>query len=50
MSKIIQFLDTHFGAFLIAGLVMGLINPALSGRLMPLLEPGLGLYGNRRPT
>lgn len=41
MAKIIQFLDTYFGAFLIAGLVMGLINPAFSSRLMPLLEPSL---------
>lgn len=41
MTKIIQFLDRYFGAFLIAGLIMGLINPAFSSNLMPLLEPFL---------
>ncbi|MDD4190849.1 MAG: hypothetical protein PHI28_05945 [Mangrovibacterium sp.] len=41
MAKIIQFLDRYFGLFLIAGMIMGLINPAYSGALMPLLEPAL---------
>ncbi len=41
MTKIIQFLDRYFGLFLIAGMIMGLINPVYSSALMPLLEPAL---------
>jgi BASS family bile acid:Na+ symporter len=41
MAKIIQFLDQYFGLFLIAGMIMGLINPVFSSFLMPLLEPFL---------
>lgn len=43
MAKIIQFLDQYFGLFLIAGMTIGMINPAYSNRLMPLLEPALML-------
>lgn len=38
MAKAIQFLDRYFGIFLITGMITGLINPACSGALMPLLE------------
>lgn len=43
MTKAIQFLDRYFGLFLIAGMITGLINPAYSDALMPLLEPALML-------
>ncbi len=43
MAKIIQFLDQYFGLFLIAGMTIGMINPAYSNMLMPLLEPALML-------